>query len=113
MKYKDILLNSEFSLIPKVLKSKEINLVTLPILSFDKIQTALKIESNGFSKIEYTLEEVNELIIFKFIETDQVFGFDISELNQNRIYFRHQSGKGIVFEVSDIKSESDFLQHLQ
>ena len=110
---KEILLASSLGYMPKVLKSNVITMIIFPITSFDKEMMALKIDNGGHSRIDFQFIEIEDKIIFQFIDSGQYFGFDISELHLNKVYFRHESGKGIAFEVLDIKPEGNFQQYLQ
>ena len=113
MKDKDKLLNSEFSINFKVLKSKNRVIVLSPIIGFDIPLTAINVYESELRKTDFKLIESNEKIIFFNLNTETFFGFDIDELNLDKIYFRYENGAYEIFEVQDLKPSGDLQQYLQ
>ncbi len=113
MKDKDKLLNTDFTINYKVLKSKNRVIVLSPITGFDIPLTAINVYESELRKTDFKLIESNEKIIFFNLNTETFFGFDKDELNLDKIYFRHENGAYEIFEVQDLKPSGDLQQYLQ
>ena len=107
MKDKEKLLNSEFTFTYKILKSKDKTLILPPISGFDVKLTALSINNSEINKTDFMFTESNDKIIFLNLNTNSIYGFDIDELNLDKIYFRGENGRYATFEVQDIKLTDD------
>ena len=113
MKDKDKLLNSDFAINYKVLKSKNRVIILSPITGFDIPLTAINVYETELRKTDFKFIESNEKIIFHNLTTETFFGFDIDELNLDKIYFRYENGAYEIFEVQDLKPSGDLQQYLQ
>ena len=113
MKDKDKLLNTDFTINYKVLKSKNRVIVLSPITGFDFPLTAINVYDSELRRTDFKLIESNEKIIFFNLNTETFFGFDIDELNLDKIYFRYENGAYEIFEVQDLKPSGDLQQYLQ
>lgn len=112
MKDKDKLLNSEFSITYKILKSKNRVIILSPITGFDILLTAINVYESELRKTEFKFIESNEKIIFHNLTTETFIGFDIDELNLDKICFRYENGAYEIFEVLDLKPSGDLQQYL-
>lgn len=109
---KELLLNSEFSIAIKVLKSKS-RVIVLPFITgFDIVLTAVNVYETELTKTDFMLIESNEKIIFKNLFTGLCFGFDINDISLDKIYFRYENGRCETFEVIDLKESGDLQQYL-
>ena len=113
MKDKEKLLNSEFGLTFKILKSKNRVIILPPIAGFEIKHTAINVYETEQLKTDFMFLESNDKIIFKNLTTDSFFGFDIDDINLDKIYFRYENDRFETFEVKDLKSTSDLQKYLE
>ena len=113
MKDKEKLLSSEFGLTFKILKSKNRVIILPPIIGFEIKHTAINVYETELLKTDFMFLESNDKIIFKNLTTDSFFGFDIDDINLDKIYFRYENGAYEIFEVQDLKPSGDLQQYLQ
>ncbi len=112
MKDKEKLLSSEFGLTFKILKSKNRVIILPPIIGFEIKHTAINVYETELLKTDFMFLESNDKIIFKNLTTDSFFGFDIDDINLDKIYFRFENGRFETFEVQDLKMSGDLQQYL-
>ena len=113
MKDKEKLLNSEFALTFKILKSKNRVIILPPIIGFEIKLTAINVYETELLKTDFMFFESNDKIIFKNLTTNSFFGFDIDDINLDKIYFRFENGLFETFEVKDLKPSGDLQQYLE
>jgi hypothetical protein len=83
----------------------------LPHLCLDKKLMILKVKNNKNTRIDFMLVDINGLLIFHELNSNQKYGFDISEINQDKIYIRLDSGKiGSVWKRKPLESIGDLLK---
>lgn len=83
----------------------------LPPLRLDNKLMILKIKNDKHTRIDFMLLEINDLLIFHDLNSNQKYGFDISDINQDKIYLRLESGKiGAVWKRKPLESTDDLLK---
>tara|TARA_R110002050_G_scaffold57366_1_gene128727 strand:- start:1305 stop:1652 length:348 start_codon:yes stop_codon:yes gene_type:complete len=85
----------------------------LPPLILDKKLRMLKINGDNYSRIDFMLTEFNGFIFFLDLFSEGQYGFDIDDISQDKIYFRLDGSKGVVWTRLSIGTIDDLLSYFQ
>lgn len=83
----------------------------LPPLSLDKDLVMIKIKDGNFTKVDFRIIEFNGLLLFQELLSDRKYGFDISDVNLDKIYFRVQNDQGVIWTRLLIESIDDLMHY--